>query len=128
MLAGREWDGSCGYWLSVGKSECVLPTEAEIRLYIFPLPTDSNRKRRSACVFLDLGESLFRGREGGASWREETTNPDTSSLRCISSPPFGCSKRRERRREKRKKERNTLGLEMQSAATAASAANARLDL
>lgn len=128
MLAGREWDGSGSYWLSIEKSECVLPTEAEIHLYISPLPTDSNRKRRSGFGFLDLGESLFRGREGGASWREETTNPDTSSLRCISSLPFGCSERRERRGGKKKKERNTLGLEMQSAATAASAANARLDL
>ena len=58
MLAGREWDGSCGYWLSVGKSECVLPTEAEIRFYIFPLPTDSNRKRRSGCVFSTWGRAF----------------------------------------------------------------------
>lgn len=73
-----------------------------------------------AVAFLTSGESLFRGREGGAWRREETTNRDTSSLRCISSPPFGCSERREKK--------NTLGWEMQSAAAAASASNARLDL
>lgn len=85
---GREWDGSGGCWPRVEKSVCVLRRQAEIRRYVSPFPTDSDRKRRSGCVafWTSRGERLFRGRAGGAWGREETTNRDTSSLRCISSP------------------------------------------
>lgn len=89
---------------AVGKSECVLPTEAEIRLYIFPLPTDSNRKRRSACVFLDLGRAFSEEEEeprGGRKLQIRTL------VLCAAFPPLLWLLETEREKEGKKKKEET---------------------
>ena len=103
MLAGREWDGSGSYWLSIEKSECVLPTEAEIHLYISP-----SQQTQTANADQAVASSTW-GRAFSEEEREEPRGGRKLQIRtlvlCAAFPPLPSAARNGEREGGEKKKR-----------------------